>query len=61
MIYDQELADANAEIEPDTHAEAAEAFLTVNGMPLSEVTLVGFHGQTVLHRPDRGLTIQLKR
>src|SRR6266568_2771703 len=28
-------------------------------MPPSAVAVVGFHGQTVLHRPDRGLTIQL--
>jgi anhydro-N-acetylmuramic acid kinase len=41
------------------HAEAVEAFLAANGMPPSEVAVVGFHGQTVLHRPDRGLTIQL--
>jgi anhydro-N-acetylmuramic acid kinase len=33
--------------------------LAANGMPPSEVAVVGFHGQTVLHRPDRGLTIQL--
>ena len=41
------------------HAEAVEAFLAANGMPPSEVAVVGFHGQTVLHRPDRGLTVQL--
>src|SRR6516165_8102289 len=32
---------------------------TANGMAPSAVAVVGFHGQTVLHRPDRGLTIQL--
>ena len=41
------------------HAEAVEAFLAANGMPPSAVAVVGFHGQTVLHRPDRGLTVQL--
>jgi anhydro-N-acetylmuramic acid kinase len=41
------------------HAEAVEAFLAANGMPAGDVAVVGFHGQTVLHRPDRGLTIQL--
>ncbi len=41
------------------HAEAVEAFLAANGMPPREVAVVGFHGQTVLHRPDRGLTVQL--
>ncbi len=52
------LAEAE-ELVTDMHAEAVEAFLAANGMPASEVAVVGFHGQTVLHRPDRGLTIQL--
>ena len=47
------------ELVTDMHAEAVEAFLAANGMPASAVGVVGFHGQTVLHRPDRGLTIQL--
>ena len=47
------------ELVTDMHAEAVEAFLAANGMTPSEVAAVGFHGQTVLHRPDRGLTIQL--
>src|SRR5215469_12097736 len=51
------LTDRNAR--PAMHAEAVEAFLAANGMRPSEVAVVGFHGQTVLHRPDRGLTIQL--
>ena len=41
------------------HAEAVEAFLAANAMAPSAVGVVGFHGQTVLHRPDRGLTVQL--
>jgi anhydro-N-acetylmuramic acid kinase len=47
------------ELVTDMHAEAVEAFLAANGMTAREVAVVGFHGQTVLHRPDRGLTIQL--
>src|ERR1700730_8607421 len=43
----------------DMHAEAVEAFLAANGMPPSAVAVVGFHGQTVVHRPERGLTVQL--
>jgi anhydro-N-acetylmuramic acid kinase len=43
----------------EAHAEAVETFLTANGMPPDEVGVIGFHGQTVLHRPERGLTIQL--
>ena len=41
------------------HAEAVEAFLAANGMAPSSIGVVGFHGQTVLHRPERGLTVQL--
>ena len=51
------LAEAE-ELVTDMHAEAVEAFLAANGMPPSEAAVVGFHGQTVLHRPDRGLTVQ---
>ena len=52
------LAEAE-ELVTDMHADAVEAFLAANGMAPSAVAVVGFHGQTVLHRPDRGLTIQL--
>jgi len=41
------------------HAEAVEMFLAANGLPPSEIAVVGFHGQTVLHQPERGLTVQL--
>jgi anhydro-N-acetylmuramic acid kinase len=41
------------------HAEAVEAFLAANGLPASEIAVVGFHGQTVLHQPERKLTVQL--
>jgi anhydro-N-acetylmuramic acid kinase len=54
------LAEAE-ELVTDTHAEAVEAFLAANGLPPSHVAVVGFHGQTVLHRPDRRLSIQLGR
>ncbi|HWX14922.1 MAG TPA: anhydro-N-acetylmuramic acid kinase [Methylocella sp.] len=41
------------------HAEAVEAFLSAESMSPEEVDLVGFHGQTVLHRRDRRLTVQI--
>ncbi|MDH7971258.1 anhydro-N-acetylmuramic acid kinase [Sphingomonas sp. AR_OL41] len=50
---------------PSRAAEAAaiEAHLAAAASVLNEVSgaidLVGFHGQTVLHRPERRLTIQL--
>jgi len=52
------LAEAE-ELVTDVHAEAVEAFLAANGMVPGAVAVVGFHGQTVLHRPERQLTVQL--
>ena len=52
------LAEAE-ELVTDMHAEAVEAFLAANGMTASAIAVVGFHGQTVLHRPERKLTVQL--
>jgi anhydro-N-acetylmuramic acid kinase len=43
----------------EAHAEAVETFLTANGIAPGEVTVIGFHGQTLLHRPERGLTLQI--
>ena len=41
------------------HAEAVESFCQAQGVDLSGVDLIGFHGQTVLHRPERQLTVQI--
>jgi anhydro-N-acetylmuramic acid kinase len=41
------------------HAEAIEAFLRDNALTAADVDVIGFHGQTVLHRPEQGLTVQL--
>lgn len=41
------------------HAEAVESFLQSNGLSPSDIDVVGFHGQTVLHRPEQRLTIQI--
>jgi anhydro-N-acetylmuramic acid kinase len=41
------------------HAEAVEAFLSANGLRAGAIAAVGFHGQTVLHAPERLLTVQL--
>ncbi len=43
----------------ERHAQAVERFLGDNGMKAGDVDLVGFHGQTVLHRPMQRLTIQI--
>ena len=41
------------------HAEAVEAFLAQNDLRPEEIAVVGFHGQTVIHRPRLGLTVQI--
>ena len=43
----------------DAHAEAVESFLVANGLQRGEVAVVGFPGQTLLHRPERLLTVQI--
>jgi anhydro-N-acetylmuramic acid kinase len=41
------------------HAEAVAAFTAQNRITPEEIDVVGFHGQTVLHRPERRMTVQI--
>jgi anhydro-N-acetylmuramic acid kinase len=41
------------------HFQAIEAFLREHGIAREAVDVVGFHGQTVLHRPEARLTVQI--
>jgi anhydro-N-acetylmuramic acid kinase len=41
------------------HAEAVGTFLTQHGLSRSSIDVIGFHGQTVLHRPADRLTVQI--
>jgi anhydro-N-acetylmuramic acid kinase len=41
------------------HAEAIAAFIAEHHLTAGEIDIVGFHGQTVLHRPERRLTVQI--
>src|SRR5436190_1242378 len=41
------------------HAEAIAAFTAQNRITCEDIDIVGFHGQTVLHRPERKLTVQI--
>lgn len=43
----------------DAHAEAVEALLGRDDVDAPRVQLVGFHGQTVFHAPQRRLTVQI--
>lgn len=41
------------------HAEAVESFLKAHNLSRNAIDVVGFHGQTVLHRPEQKLTVQI--
>jgi anhydro-N-acetylmuramic acid kinase len=41
------------------HAETVEVFLETERIDRGDVAVVGFHGQTVLHRPAARLTMQI--
>ena len=41
------------------HAEAVSKFLKSKHLLKTDIDILGFHGQTVLHRPENKLTIQL--
>ena len=41
------------------HAAAVNAFLYEHRLVPGDIDLIGFHGQTVLHRPHEALTVQL--
>ena len=41
------------------HAEAVKTFLKQNSLSAADIDVLGFHGQTVLHRPDEALTVQI--
>ena len=41
------------------HAEAVHVLLQQTGLTPGDIDVIGYHGQTVLHRPEAGLTVQL--
>jgi len=41
------------------HAEAVAAFNAQHRITSEDIDIVGFHGQTVLHRPEKRLTVQI--
>lgn len=51
--------DAVAEELTFLHADAVEKLLQKVDVPRGAIGVVGFHGQTVAHRPDRGWTWQI--
>ncbi|MBX3514003.1 MAG: anhydro-N-acetylmuramic acid kinase [Xanthobacteraceae bacterium] len=43
----------------ETHLRTIDALIQQEGIHHHEVDVVGFHGQTILHRPERRLTVQI--
>jgi len=53
---------ALADLERDLtlrHRDAVDAFFKQHGLARASIDVIGFHGQTVLHRPEKALTVQL--
>lgn len=43
----------------ERHADAINEFIAQHNLRMSDIDLIGFHGQTVLHKPDEAFTVQL--
>jgi anhydro-N-acetylmuramic acid kinase len=43
----------------DAHADAIARFMAAQGLAARDVALIGLHGQTILHRPEKRFTRQL--
>lgn len=43
----------------DWHSNAIRQFLEENHLKASDIDVIGFHGQTVIHKPNQKLTVQL--
>src|SRR3954471_25070186 len=52
------IADAE-DVSTRLHASAVNGFLTANGIDRGTIDVLGYHGQTVLHRPNEKLTVQV--
>lgn len=53
-----ELADLEREL-TQAHARAVAALLRAAGLRTGEIDVVGFHGQALVHRPERRMTLQI--
>jgi anhydro-N-acetylmuramic acid kinase len=58
MAQPQFIRDAERHL-TELHAEAVKALLVKSGLEPQDIALVGFHGQTILHRPEQNLTWQI--
>jgi len=54
----QPIADAE-KLVTETHLKVIDELIQREGVSHAAVDVVGFHGQTILHRPERRLTVQI--
>jgi anhydro-N-acetylmuramic acid kinase len=47
------------ELTTRTHAEVIERLMAEKGIRPGDIAVVGFHGQTVIHKPQQKLTVQV--
>ncbi|MEZ5843989.1 MAG: anhydro-N-acetylmuramic acid kinase [Hyphomicrobiaceae bacterium] len=62
MTHRHERPGTLAEVENDmtiAHADVVAEFLATHAIARDTIDVIGFHGQTVLHRPEQRLTVQL--
>jgi anhydro-N-acetylmuramic acid kinase len=62
LRFDGPLPVAQAELEQElttAHADAVLALLRTAGLSTGDVDVIGFHGQTIVHRPNQRITLQI--
>ena len=43
----------------EIHRQAVEALIAHSGVARRDIALIGFHGQTIIHRPEQGYSLQI--
>jgi len=54
----REIADLERDL-TRSHGQAVEALLNAAGLRAGDIAVIGFHGQTLAHRPERRSTLQI--